>query len=519
MKLLKVGSSPVCDIILNSEYVSAHHADILVLDDGQIVIEDKGSSNGTFVGTSKKRLNPGVETPVRRGDLVRFADTDLVWARVPAPDNNSKYKTIINIGSNYRNELVLSSGVVSRFHATIKIDENGRAFIFDHKSKNGTQVNGMKIQSEKPVRIKRGDNVVCGDSDISEQIKEYIPNRFGWIKYCAAALACAVVVAGGILAYISYPWNNGPSDVPKDMEPSTVYVFAAYHFNITLEDNPVSIPLEFKYPANEKDDLILQATAFFIDREGHMATNRHVALPWNREYRTDSIHNVLKQAMENYMVAMIPKQIKNQYEFDQLSLSEYGRALINESKNLNDLNALISRVYKSKVIINGEMDYIAVGYPGKYFSSIDELERCNVICESGTADQDVAILQLNNKKTPDAIKYVFDVKNFRLDKLNPMAEDLYAIGYPSGLVRAMDIKTKSLTPSIITSKCSKTPSKYTFELQQDITGGSSGSPVFDNKGRLVGIVSGYYAGNGSASVAVQVRFLKELYDKEINAFK
>ena len=60
MKLIKIGSSSSCDIVLHSEYVSGHHADLLILDDGQVTIEDRGSTNGTFVGTNQKRINPGI---------------------------------------------------------------------------------------------------------------------------------------------------------------------------------------------------------------------------------------------------------------------------------------------------------------------------------------------------------------------------------------------------------------------------------------------------------------------------
>ena len=68
MKLIKVGRSQACDIVLNSENVSALHAEIIVIDNNETVIIDKNSANGTFV--SGKRITPNVETKVRRGTLV-----------------------------------------------------------------------------------------------------------------------------------------------------------------------------------------------------------------------------------------------------------------------------------------------------------------------------------------------------------------------------------------------------------------------------------------------------------------
>ena len=59
MRLLKVGSSQHCDIVLNSDYVSSFHAEITLLDNGDVIVTDKGSTNGTFVG--KKKLEPNQE--------------------------------------------------------------------------------------------------------------------------------------------------------------------------------------------------------------------------------------------------------------------------------------------------------------------------------------------------------------------------------------------------------------------------------------------------------------------------
>ena len=117
MRIIKIGSSSNCDIVLHSTYVSALHAEITILDSGEIFIEDKRSTNGTFVGN--KRIQPGAETRVRRGDYVRFADVELAWGQVPVAENNSNYKKVINIGSNYRNDIVVNGAGVSRFHATV----------------------------------------------------------------------------------------------------------------------------------------------------------------------------------------------------------------------------------------------------------------------------------------------------------------------------------------------------------------------------------------------------------------
>ena len=139
MKLLTIGRSLSCNIVLNSEKVSSLHAEITILDNGDIFLEDKNSTNGTFVGNNK--INANTEVPVRRGDYIRFANVELQWALVPMPEDNSRYKAIYNIGSNFRNEIHVEGSTVSRFHGSLKITKDDKAFLIDH-SKNGTTVNG-----------------------------------------------------------------------------------------------------------------------------------------------------------------------------------------------------------------------------------------------------------------------------------------------------------------------------------------------------------------------------------------
>ena len=59
MKLLKIGSSSSSNIVLNSEFVSSHHAEILLLDSGEIILEDKNSAkniHAAFVNVGNTEL-------------------------------------------------------------------------------------------------------------------------------------------------------------------------------------------------------------------------------------------------------------------------------------------------------------------------------------------------------------------------------------------------------------------------------------------------------------------------------
>ncbi len=517
MRLLKVGSSQHCDIVLNSDYVSSFHAEITLLDNGDVIVTDKGSTNGTFVG--KKKLEPNQDTPVKRGDLVRFGDTNLVWARVPVLDKLDKYKSVFNVGSNYRNDIILNSQLVSRYHASLRIDKKGKIFIHDNGSKNGTEVNGVKITPLKDYPIKRGDNVVVGGEDISENIKTLIPaNKTKQILAWVAGIAVVALAGLGI-----YKAIGGSSINPKDYRSATTLVVAAYHYEISLEDDPLDLNIQLDYPNNkEEPTMFYTATAFFIDQQGRLATNRHVALPYDEKYRNPEETEKMRQMLHEWMADQLNVNmlnLDNQAEVvkavNSLKATSLGRRLLNNCSSVTELNARIQRYRSSKVNIKGVIDYMAVGYAGHNYSSFDEFQRCVPVAISDDPDADVAILQLNDKKTPDHVTKVFDLNKSITKNLQPQKNVLYTIGYPNGLYWAKNKETQSIEPQIRKTECSKVPGVYNFEIQEATQGGSSGSPVFTNKGEIVGVVS--RTPGVSFTEAVRVIYLKELFEKNIGS--
>ncbi|HSF19000.1 MAG TPA: SpoIIE family protein phosphatase [Vicinamibacteria bacterium] len=72
-------------------------------------------------------------------------------------------KDVISIGRSKRNDLVLADQWLSRHHAEIR-QENGRHVICDLESRNGTYVNGERLQRAVP--LQNGDVVTLGDQQI-----------------------------------------------------------------------------------------------------------------------------------------------------------------------------------------------------------------------------------------------------------------------------------------------------------------------------------------------------------------
>lgn len=84
MQTISIGRDPSNNIVLNDNYVSRKHAQLILLDNGQVLIKDLGSSNGTFVNGNRIT---GVY--LKTGDVVKCAGMIFNWSQYV---NSSVYK-------------------------------------------------------------------------------------------------------------------------------------------------------------------------------------------------------------------------------------------------------------------------------------------------------------------------------------------------------------------------------------------------------------------------------------------
>ena len=549
MKLFKIGSNSKCDIVLNSPYVSGLHAELTSLPEGNFILEDKNSTNGTTV--NGKKIEGAKEITVVRGDKIVFGDTPLNWNAIPQHEKFTDCKKVLNIGSNFRNELQITDPYVSRYQAILKIDKNGKPYIKDLKSKNGVLLNGIKIPANQWVPLKRKDTVNLGNIDITDQIKGVIPVPFPWLKIVAAVVVAAAVLVGGYFGYKALDGVGTPKPTIADVRTSVVYVTAAYQLNTRFDECPIlpdvwNAVLRAHYPnlgSYETGNLPVQireynATAFFLDREGRMATNRHVASPWELEYLSADEKADILTDVETRLNNQLPDNVEiherpivdlynaaYQEEPERFMLWKmiytqaqkmYKDGKINEYNFYTYIGSLVRQLKNCKRTITGNMLSISVGYAGINYTHEDEYDRCDVIAVSPSDDMDIAILQLNKKRTPDIVKFVFSPENFFTGTLEPQKDKLMWIGYPRGNMMARDQITHSIEPQIRNTVCSKVPSKYSFEFQGESLGGASGSPIFNAETfQLVGVLWGGYTTGATYGLACQAKYLKRLYDEEV----
>lgn len=518
MRLLKVGRDSNCDIILHSDKVSALHAEITILNNGDILLEDKNSRNGTFI--MNRPIKPGVQIPIKRGDAIRFADVELIWNQIPAPEDLSKYKAVYGIGTSMRNEIQITGNTVSRYHATLKIDRKGKAYLQDH-SKNGSTINGEHLNHGQTKQVKRKDSIVCGGVPVN--LSQFIPgNNISKIIGIAATIAVIIACSFGTWKYIS--WNSTASPATTQaMENASVCVYGGYYYEINVKDDPFKNVFKGWWPdkwyagIDSNGDLKVKAstaglnpisyvgTAFFISKDGEMGTNRHIAVPW--EYRNADEEETIRQQMEK------ARQATSEILYKQLIAN-----VIDGTLSASDVKAWLNRYQYLQLEISGKHAYLGIGLTGSKVNNQIDLLQAQVIAESGDPHKDVALIRLNSRKTPDYITKmgaIYNLERARVDEttLTPQDEELTITGFP--MVATMSNQTfdgKELRPTIHKASLSKTPDDNQFQIQTVGLGGQSGSPVIDKSHRLVGILCSGFNGT-EVTYCCNIKHLIELYNK------
>lgn len=475
MKLLTVGSSSQSNIYLNNPYVSGYHADILVLDNGDIMVCDKGSTNGTFLNGNK--LSPNVEVLVRRGDNVVFANTPLDWSYVPEirPDNDAK--KILNVGSHPRNQIHVSGQKVSRFHATLKQANDGKWFICDH-STNGTTVNNVRIPKDTFVRLKKKDTIKCAGVPVDNPI----PRKRGLsaLLYGLAALALLVI---GLFTWRAQTLK--PDEIYAKYSPSTVLIMMGYHYQVSAGSLNVEKAFgtsEFVVknnrliPFSEDDSQHIFASGFYISDDGLIATNLHSARPWLFDQNIQPVEDLVRVWLND----------------------------LSKTSNPNYAN------YISQVKVEGVVDYIYAVSHGEYFDGHNAMS-CREVIASDDTEVDLAILQamLPGHKLQNGATYV-NLSSVPGRKAYKPGLKLYTIGFPMA-TDLQDIEKKTLKAIFSEGYMSNSNNSYDFGHSANATNGASGSPVFNERGKLIGVISSGL-GNGY-NFAVRAEYINQLLEQ------
>jgi ABC-type multidrug transport system ATPase subunit/pSer/pThr/pTyr-binding forkhead associated (FHA) protein/ABC-type multidrug transport system permease subunit len=235
----QVGRDPLSDIMFADPRVSWHHA-VLHVGDGHWMLDDAGSTNGTFTdGRLVRHLDVGPGSVVRFGNAVdgpRAALSLLPAPAAPAPSPSAltsitgsyrqptKIRSLpertIRIGRSTDNDLVIDDLAVSRHHAELRAVPQGRYAIVDLESHNGTYLNGAPVVHSL---VGAGDLIGIGHSVfclVGDELQEFVDD--GEVSLDVQGLVVRVGDGRTLLDQVSFPVGQkcllavaGPSGAGK----------------------------------------------------------------------------------------------------------------------------------------------------------------------------------------------------------------------------------------------------------------------------------------------------------------
>lgn len=486
MKTITIGRKVTNDVVVDSVIVSGQHAVITIGDDGIPVIRDLNSTNGTFVN------NHRISQPTRLndGDIVKFGGYVFDWKaalRAPSPAPKPKKEPVMlpadavesrTIGRDASAQIRFANDDVSGIHAYLYKNKNNEIVLMDANSTNGTYVNGERISS---IVLHPGDKVSISRKYVLQWENVFTTaapkapeKKKGGSKGCLYALLIIVLIALGVGGY--YYVSNAapkPEKIYENYKKSVVMVVTKYAYSVKYQDKLLSYYLEdpsfdYFYVNNgeiERGAAQSGGTGFFISNDGKIMTNRHVAYPYKKE---DA--DLIKSAIVKAFNVDYPDDIK--VEFVQFGLS----------------------IIRNDQFVNSENDLI----------------NCVLLKYSKDEDVDVAVIQTNTKTTPADVTHIVDIKSFNADNMK-LGKSVYTIGFPTLFI--IGETQVGLQANFQNGQITQERGEYIYGHNIPILQGSSGSPVFDEKGNFAGIiVSGFIGVSQGYNHAIKPECVSKFYN-------
>lgn len=309
---------------------------------------------------------------------------------------------------------------------------------------------------------------------------------------------------------------NGQTQIYEQYKDAVVLVRHKYALQISIKG---SEPFQVNVDHNLLMEQTISGTGFFVSDDGKLITNHHVAEPW---IYTDSKTNDYTD-LKSHIASILPDTLNqdqyknyieahwNDYLLDEGDYSEEeikNETMANiDSTSVNDeVNELISENKSEEEAISNTVTYlkpedieiiphtieIAIALHG----SKDNWLECEVYKIANEKDVDVAILQLTSESLPESVANIIDLDEAIKDdtSLKP-GTNAILIGYPMGLQLANT--RKGIKVQVYEGQINKESDGVSIQYNVTSTHGASGSPVFNECGKLIAInYAGYEEAQG-----------------------
>lgn len=294
-----------------------------------------------------------------------------------------------------------------------------------------------------------------------------------------------------------------------------------------------------------KDKGMATGTAFFIDNNGTLLTNRHVVNPIVSEETIKTAAGNLISAIGEYIQAA---RIEYAQQYQSLedakqecySYDYWGHVDVNKSRlweieaaqqelsnqfdEASEMASNINQISLSAIRVIPRSE-IGIAYNNTYVTDTDDFLKknpCVVVKSSKDEDVDLAKIQLKDKHTPEG-KYVFKIKGiakeensifdvFYKDKEDQLkiGTNLLMIGFNAGLI--LGNTQQGIQAQMTKGEVTQTPDGSRVLYSIPTLQGSSGSPVIDYQGYVRAVNFAKLKGTDTFNFGIPERKIKQFLE-------
>lgn len=353
----------------------------------------------------------------------------------------------------------------------------------------------------------------------------------------------------------------------KDKDPQTIFeeqqsgvcvVLNSYYYEIILpngnkwfckgidEEGDLD-GLTFDESEIKKDKGMATGTAFFIDNNGTLLTNRHVVNPIVSEETIKTAAGNLISAIGEYIQAA---RIEYAQQYQSLedakqecySYDYWGHVDVNKSRlceieaaqqelsnQFNEASEMASNINQIsltaiRVVPQSE---IGIAYNNTFVTDVDDFLKknpCVVVKTSKDEDVDLAKIQLKDKRTPEG-KYVFKIKGIAEEEKNilnvfninkdkddqlKIGTNLLMIGFNAGLI--LGNTQHGIQAQMTKGEVTQTPDGSRVLYSIPTLQGSSGSPVIDYQGYVRAVNFAKLKGTDTFNFGIPEKQIKQFLE-------
>ena len=322
--------------------------------------------------------------------------------------------------------------------------------------------------------------------------------------------------------------DKDPQTICEEQQSGVCVVLNSYYYEIILpngnkwfckgidEEGDLD-GLTFDESEILKNKAMTTGTAFFIDNNGTLLTNRHVVNPIVSEETIKTAAGNLISAIGEYIQAA---RIEYAQQYQSLedakqecySYDYWGHVDVNKSRlceieaaqqelsnqfnEASEMASNINQISLSAIRVVPQSE-IGIAYNNTFVTDVDDFLKknpCVVVKTSKDEDVDLAKIQLKDKRTPEG-KYVFKIKGIAEEEKNilnvfnmnkdkdgqlKIGTNLLMIGFNAGLI--LGNTQQGIQAQMTKGEVTQTPDGSRVLYSIPTLQGSSGSPVIDYQG-------------------------------------